>query len=272
MKLSQVLNYINQALNYPSITYDDVSLFFDSAITELNSSLHIKLPIVSTMINEFLQYVSKEIPNRVLLSKYPEDTDVIPTYENKAAALVKNAKYAFITSENKYGILNTIKIVNTIKKDYALYDSLYAVYSNAGVPTYFKALKFSQNEAIWVRDEDSALINFDFSTYLPDAWVILWLIPYVCFKYTVRDGGTAASFAEDLTQGFQQLQNAYDIPSTTSLITVAGLPAYHTITSENINNLNIEVPTRAIYEHMQHARSLNAKFGSMYDRGGFMYD
>ena len=266
MKLSQVLNYINQALNYPSITYDDVSLFFDSAITELNSSLHIKLPIVSTMMNEFLQYVSKEIPNRVLLSRNPEDTDVIPTYETKEAALARNAKHAFIISERKYGILNTAKT------DYTLYDSLYAIYSNAGVPTYFKALKFSQDEAIWVRDEDSALINFDFITYLPDAWVILWLIPYVCFKYTVRDGGTAASFAEDLTQGFQQLQNAYDIPSTTNLITVAGLPAYHTITSENINNLNIEVPTRAIYEHMQHARSLNAKFGSMYDRGGFMYD
>ena len=266
MQLSQVLNYVNQALNYPSITYDDVSLFFDSAVTELNSTLHIKLPLVSTMLNEFSQYVSKETPNRVLLSKYPEDTDVIPSYDSVADALQRKSKFAYFPKLNNFGILNYTAT------DYDLYPQLYAVYANAGEPVYFKAVKFSQDDAFWVVDHESALANFNFNTYLPDDWVILWLIPYVCFKYTVRDGGTAASFAEDITQGFQQLQNAYDIPSTVTLSTVAGMPAYYLLVKDNIHNLNITVPTRAIYETMQHKRALNAKFGSMYDRGGFMYD
>lgn len=266
MQLSQVLNYINQALNYPSITYDDVSLFFDSAITELNSSLHIRIPLVSTMLNEFPQYMSKEIPNRVLLSKYPEDTDTIPTYESVSEALMRKSKFAYFTKLNKYGILNYRAT------DYDLYPQLYAVYANSGNPIYFKTLKFSQEDAFWIVDESSELSNFDFNVYLPDDWIILWLIPYICFKYTVRDGGTAASFAEDLTQGFQQLQNAYNIPSTVNLVTMAGLPAYYALTLEHIDNLNITVPTRAIYENMKHPRSLNAQFGNIYDRGGFMYD
>lgn len=266
MQLNQVLNYINQALNYPSITYDDVSLFFDSAITELNSSLHIKLPLVSKMLNEFSQYVSKETPNRVLLYKRPEDTDVIPTYDSVSDALMSKPRFAYFPKLNMYGILNHYAT------NYDLYPQLYAAYANAGEPVYYKAVKFSQEDAFWVVDHDSTLANFDFSTYLPDSWVILWLIPYICFKYTVRDGGTAVSFAEDLTQGFQQLQNAYDIPSTVTLSSVAGLPAYYFLVKDNINNLNVKVPTRAIYEHMQHERSLNAKYGSMYDRGGFNYD
>lgn len=266
MKLPQVLNYINQALNYPSITYDDVSLFFDSAIVEINSSLHIKMPLVSVMINEFLQYMSNNNPNKVLLTAYPEDTDTFPIFSTIEDALVTSPKYAYFSSLNKFGILNAGS------KTYTLYPNLYGIFRNSGVPVHFKAVKFSQTDIVWVIDEDADPTNFEFNHYLPDSWVLLWMIPYVCYKYTVRDGGTAANFAEELTQGFQQLQNAYDIPSTVVLSTVAGRPAYSELTKLNLDNLNIKVPTRAIYENMQHERSLNATYGNMYDRGGFLYD
>lgn len=266
MKLTHTIEYINQALNYPAITYEDVSLYFDMAITELNTVLHISMPTTSTMFNEFRQYVSKAVPNRILLKAFPEDTDEVPSYATVEEATSNAADYCYIIKEKKYATWN--------KKDkaYTFSDNLYAIFANAGNPIYFKTLKYSNTNAIWVQDEDSDIVQFDFNMYLPDDWVILWIIPYICFKYTVRDGGTASVFAEEVTQGFQQLQNSYDIPSKVLLSKVADKPAYYFEVVKNLPYLNKEVPLKAIYPEMKHSRNINASYGSMFDRGGFSYD
>ena len=73
----------------------------------------------------------------------------------------------------------------------------------------FQAVAYG-GSAAWVEISTAETYEAEFSHYLPDEWIMLWLIPYVCYKYTVRDGGTAQSFAEELTQGFQQLQDTYE--------------------------------------------------------------
>ena len=44
MKLTDALSNINLALNYPALTYDDIKLYFDMAIAELNTTLHTSIP------------------------------------------------------------------------------------------------------------------------------------------------------------------------------------------------------------------------------------
>lgn len=256
MKLSKTLNYINQALNYPALIFNDVSLFFDSAITELNTTLHTGIPLVTEMIEEFRQRLSKNTPKvTIAQNKDPQFDPTIPS------SAITHPKYYYNASTKLFYILDVI--TNT----YQSAKSLNGVYIRNAKQEDYKAVVYGQN-ASW-QIYDANVLECEFSEYFPDEWVILWLIPYVCFKYTVRDGGTASSFAEELTQGFQQLQDTYNVPERTILATVAEKEAYKSLVSENLANLNIYVRTRAIYEYMKHDRVINARFGSMYDRGGF---
>ena len=77
----------------------------------------------------------------------------------------------------------------------------------------------------------------------------------------------AGVFSEELTQGFQQLQEAYDVRETVRLNEVADKYAYRKLVLENINNLSKEVPTRAIYESMKTKRAIQATYQDFYNGG-----
>ena len=66
--LSNCIDRINQILNYPSLTYDDVSAFFDQAIAELNTNLHIGLRSISECITLNNEDVLSTRPNVVVFT------------------------------------------------------------------------------------------------------------------------------------------------------------------------------------------------------------
>lgn len=261
MKLSEVIKYINTALNYPALTYTDVDLFFDMAISELNTTLHTSIPLVSEMAKDFLHNMSKYEPNKIVLSTNPEDNNyIVPT--NPTDPLENSIPYYYSTETKKFYILNTY--TNT----YTEHTVIKGVYITSEALRLYQAVTYG-NTAAWAEIPTDANYEANMEDYLPNDWVILWLIPYVCYKYTVRDGGTAQTFAEELSEGFQQLQESYDVPSKVLLATYADKPAYTSLVEKSLPNLNIQVPTRAIYESMKHPRNINAIYGSFYDRGGF---
>ena len=267
MKLNNVLQYINLALNYPSLTYQDISLYFDMAISELNTTLHTSIPSVSEMIKAFERKMSKDSKSSIRIASDPETSDytitAYATVDNMNAASIK-PKFCYVFETGKFYVQNLVN-----RNAYEPRDTLVGVYfKDATTPVFYEA-NIMADEVFWVKTLENPILDCDLSSYLPEDWVLLWLIPYVCFKYTVRDGGTATVFADELSQGFQQLQESYDVPSRVVLATYADKEAYTELVEKYIPNLNITVRTRAIYDTMKHSRALNADYGSMYDRGGF---
>lgn len=261
MKLSELMKYINTSLNYPSLTYIDIDLFFDMAISELNTTLHTSIPLVKDMVKEFRQNMTKYEANKIILTANPEDTDfIIPT--DPVNPLENNIQYYYSTEDKKYHVLD--KYFNK----YDTHTIIKGVYvTKTGIRLY-QSFNYGYSAA-WAEIPTNSQYEANLEDYLPDDWVILWLIPYVCFKYTARDGGTAQTFAEELTQGFQQLQETYNVPDKVLLATYADKPAYTSLVEQNLPNLNILVPTKAIYENMKHSRNVNAIYDNFYDRGGF---
>ena len=113
------------------------------------------------------------------------------------------------------------------------------------------------------------ILNFDLASYIAKDWIMLFLIPYVCYKYSVRDGDTGLLFSEEFSQGFQQLQNSFSVPSTVILNEVVGEPAYSQVVLENLETLNKIVTTRAILEKYKTKRYLNAVYDDFYNHGGW---
>lgn len=247
MKLTDCIQFINQALNYPAITYEDLSVYFDMAIAELNTTLHTDIPVVSEMIKEFRHLLSK----RKNMVKITDPNATIPTTSGEGVT------FYYDEATNKY--------VTPLGS----FDKLYAVCNNSGKLSYYETIKFPGIAPQFIVCEDYSYNEADLGIYLTSDWVLLWLVPYVCFKYTVRDGGTASTFAEELTQGFQQLQDTYDVPGTVLLTTYADHPAYFVEVEKRLPNLNVRIGTRAITDYMKHVRNVNAIYGSLYDNGGF---
>ena len=260
MKLTDTLSNINLALNYPALTYEDIKLYFDMAISELNTTLHTSIPTVSTMIKEFRQKMSKIKDNQIVLDVDPYQND-FSIDVNPDTPADGNPKCYYNSKEKCYYAWNKFT------KEYSTYPSLVGIYIRDGVPEKYISAIYG-TDVYWIKQEDNP-DDCDFIDYLPDDWILLWLIPYVCFKYTVRDGGTAQTFAEEMQQGFQQLQETYDVPSKVLLATYADKPAYTELVAKHLPNLNVKVYTRAIYDSMKHGRSVNAVYGNMFDRGGF---
>jgi hypothetical protein len=261
MRLSEVMKYINTALNYPALTYVDIDLFFDMAIAELNTTLHTSIPLVKDMIKAFRQNASNREADKVILTKNPADDDfVIPT--DPENPLEDGIECYYSAGTKRFHVLNRYA------GDYSEHASVKGVFVDSDALHMYRSISYG-GTAVWAEVPTDQNYEADMGDYLPDDWVLLWLVPYVCYKYTVRDGGTAQTFAEELTQGFQQLQETYDIPSKVTLAAYAGKAAYRDLVKANLPYLNVIVPTKAIYESMKHSRNTNAVYGSMYDRGGF---
>lgn len=263
--ISDCISRINQALNYPAISYEDVSHFFDQAIAELNTSLRIALPNVTEMRFENTFRIS-------------EHEDTIPL--NPAPNSSETATY--VSNVENIGNLPTPPDGWPIRYYCAtnFLDRVFYIYKNGSWKPVQKAYGVDSSGrgyetvkagemAAWREVPLETVTEFDLTTYLPTDWIILFLIPYVCFKFAVRNGDNGALFSDEFTQGFQQLQTSYNVPNTVTLSTVAHLPAYKQQVLDNIGNLNVKVTTRAISEKMRVPNGIRTISGATFMDGGW---
>lgn len=260
--LDDCVTVINQILNYPSVAYTDISHFFDQAISELNSELHIGLRPISYLYSKSTFNLSN-FTDVIMLDSKP--LPVVATND-------KNANVYFDTSTKKIMYLKGADTVHTAAKDqlfgvYAYFDENSE--SKEVVREIYQTIIIGDN-AYWSAYGIMPTREVDLLEILPYDFITLFLIPYICFKYTVRDGDSGALYAEEFSNGFQQLQKSYDIPSFVVLSTQAGKPAYKEDVENNLDNLNIKVPTRAIYESMRVDKTFIATYGGIYDTGGWL--
>lgn len=265
--LNDCLARINQVLNYPAVGYEDVYHFFDQAIAELNTNLRIALPSVSEMRSEHTFDITEQ-ENIVRLTERPDNVTIIPYYDTDLPANGPESG----KGEGAY-------VCNGSFSDRAFYrwdgakwnrvDKLYGIFFNDddwSLRTYI-AVPITTTVAVWTPVDRTHIEEFDLTDYLPVDWWTLFVIPYVCFKFSVRNGDSGELFADEFTQGYQQLQSSYHVPNVVVLTTVAGKPAYTEIVKQNINNLNIPVFTRAIYESMRVGNGIPSIYGGFYEAG-----
>lgn len=252
---------INQTLNYPSIEYIDMSHFFDQAISELNTSFKIGLPLVSQMVDENRLNIT-ELPNVMLLDNVGiiNSIDYIPNEDTEGAEglhfSTKNYKFY------KYDFSEEL---------WKEYDTYYGIHiDDSGKRTTYTTMVLpTASAAIWTPVVEERANDFDLTDYIPADWIILFLIPYVCFKVSVRDGNNGALYNEEYTQGFQQLQTSYDVPNFVTLKDVAHLPAYRSVVKAKLNSLNETIPTRAVYDTMKIGNAIRPTYGGFHMRGGW---
>ena len=260
--LNDFTSDINTALNYPAISFQDIKLYLNQAISELNSSLHISIRNINDIITENYKFTSA-MENIVTLDHSPDTDDTVPMLSEDPT---DGTTYYFNTITSEFRILTTVAQSET--PVWRSYTSLYAQYIADGVRNIYKAT-FLNSAIYWLTEIYDNPLELDFSKYICNDWIQLFLIPYVCFKYSARDNDTGAIFSEEFTQGYQQLLIAYKIPDKVSLPKVAGTLPYTTDTEEHIGNLNVMCPTRAITEDMKIPRDIQATYGSCFDNGGW---
>ena len=260
-KFFDCITRINQILNYPSFSYSDVSHFFDQAISELNTSFRIRIPLVSQMIDENRIDVYN-IPNIIILTSPPGNISSVPN----ATGFVDIYSVYYNTSDGKlYRYSNATQTWDG-------FDEIYGIYANpaTGISTIYRTMFLAGvGSASWYVVDPTSLEDFNLNIYLPTDWIILFLIPYVCFKAAVRDGAEGSLYNEEFVQGMQQLQTSYDIPNFVRLKDVAHLPAYTQIVKDNLDKLDVVMPTRAIYDFMKIGNAIMPAYGGMYDTGGW---
>lgn len=268
-RLSEVITAINAALNYPAITYEDVALFLDQCIGEINTTLHTGLRTFKDYKAIYRDRMAAKTVTEQLDTEPTGDAGQISCISSVASATQVSYWYYYVGSSpaeynRKFVHCSAVGVIDRYQ------DTLYGIYVDDGDPQIYEAHPYSDALCLWVKATD--VYDFDVTEFLPDDWITLFLIPYVCFKYTVRDGGIANTFAEEMEQGFQQLQEAYDVPHEVFLPDVAGMPAYTKDVEDRLDKgltLNVKCITRAIRNRMRHARNLKPEYGSMYDAGGF---
>jgi hypothetical protein len=283
--LADCIEKINQVLNYPSVDYSDISHFFDQAVSELNTELHIGLrPISEIYKNSGFKLESLE--DFIFLEKAPVGADKnIPKDTDKGFDKSKAYVYLSLVHDNApvgtyndsdvYKIFYRHNLNEDFKETYTLYGVYAEYYDNpeTGVKEISKQLYQTLiigGYAYWQAYEFVPDVEVNLTDYLAYDWIVLFLIPYVCFKFSVRNGDSGALYAEEFQQGFQQLNKSYEVPSFSILSEQAGKKAYQQDVEENLSNLKIYIPTRAIYEDMKVSRVIQAKYGgSMYDPGGW---
>lgn len=257
--INYLLQRINSALNYPSATVEDVLYFLDQSMSELNTTLHIQLPTFSEIINDYRQKLATQGKDSSVLLTEPEIGLHITVIADESLPPVNTSlRYFYFLKNHTFYILR--------RNEYIPVRELFGViYETA---RKFKAVVYSEDTIIWTETNFNPLFAV-VSDYLPEDWLLLFTIPYTCAKYSIREGGTAAMFTEEFTQGFQQLQNAYNVPSKVLLQNVAGLPAYTNIVQKYLPRLHVEVPVRAITLGMLRDRTSIVGSAPNHDAGGF---
>lgn len=259
--LNDCISRINQALNYPSIQYEDVSHFFDQAIAELNTSFRIGLPSVTEMRFENTFKIT-ESPNTILLTSSPTADNAIPTVSDLSTATAQVVYYVKSGGTEKYE--NSLYV-----KKNGNYEPVSELYAFSFGKAYV-AVPVAFSYAVWVETSLETVTSFNLLDYLPFDWWMLFVIPYVCFKSALRDGGNGSLFSDEFTQGFQQLQTSYGVPNTVRLSDVAHLKAYKNLVTDNIANLDKHVATRAVFDTMRISDGVRKTYGAeLFDNGGW---
>lgn len=260
--ISDCISRINQALNYPAISYEDVSHFFDQAISELNTSLRVSIPTVTEMRDEHTYDITKH-PDAVVIQE-PAVSGIQSVSEIPQSA--PGASDPKIVYHNSGPVLD--RRLYVFSGSWKSYNKLYGIVS--GKDYAFESIIVHYDYAVWRKIPIEYLREFSLTEYLPIDWINLFLIPYVCFKFAVRNGDSGALFSDEFTQGFQQLQTSYNVPNEVTLSTVAHLSAYTDIVKDNLANLDVKVSTRAITEDMKALNGIRKVYGvSVYDSGGW---
>lgn len=260
--INDCITRINQALNYPAIAYEDVFHFFDQAIAELNTSLRIALPTVSEMrsVNTFK---ISDSPNCIFTKDAPNEVTTVTSRPDASTPVPEGVPVIFyIDSSALNSVFYIYRNGTWVEAD--------VVYCLRPDRTSYQLIRIANVAAAWVEIPYDSIREFSLTEYLPTDWIILFLIPYVCFKFAVRSGDDGALFSDEFVQGFQQLQTSYNVPNTVKLTTVAHLPAYKAIAMEKLSNLDIDVATRAITEDMRVRNGIRKTYGNtVYDHGGW---
>lgn len=258
---------LNAALNYPAISYPDVALYLDMCVGEINTTLHTSLRTVGALIESDKARKIAE-GSRVVLPAEPSGQSAsIPCVDDWSEAPV-GAWFMWASKQTRPELYRKFAYIASQGAEPQVRNALLAVYSEGGEIQLYEAHIYSDALCLWVSEQGEG--DPDLTEILPEDWLTLFAIPYVCFKYTVRDGGTASTFAEEMEQGFQQLQETYDVPSEVPLRAVAGISAYAEDTRKAVESgVWGKCPTRAIDESMKHPRGVRAAYGSVYDAGGW---
>ena len=250
--LNNCISRINQALNYPALSYSDVYHFLDQAIYELNTSLRIALPTVTEMLYE----------NTVKAHSQPNLVKIVDS-----GVMERNKEYA--TDTYSYTYLGGSKFKITRNGETTEYDGLYGYkFSAENVPVYYVTVTVDNDAAYWQEIKETS-VDFDVTEYLPFDWWTLFIIPYTCSKWANRNGDDSSHFIDEYIQGYQQLQTSYNVPNRVKLSEVAGRKAYKKLVEERLPHLNAVVFTRAIYEDMKVGNGIMPSYGGFYETGGW---
>lgn len=257
--VNKFTEYVNQALNYPAVRFDDIRLFLDQAISEINTELHTSIVDLDAMEDANRKEVEK-LENIVPLTSIEVNTN-IPSSDTEP--VLPKPSFYYNNTTGLYYILKGSEYSDG-------YPYLIGVCVKDGVPTYYKSgAIIGCATKVWYRDDVTSPVLVDLENYFTVDWIKLFLIPYVCYKYSIRDGDTGRLFNEEFAQGFSQLRKSYNVPFQVVLASVAHLFAYREDVTHHLPKLNIWCPTRAITENMKNAAVVNAQRMDFYDRSGF---
>lgn len=258
--LNNCISRINQALNYPSLAYEDVYHFFDQAIHELNSSLKIALPALTEIVDENSTHI--------------EDRMDLVSLAPMKGALQFALNQEYDTGSFKYSYspkVGELPFILTKGGKSTRVPGLYGYTIDKDPPhtvSYYATVVLGA-DAYWQLAENNETPAINLIEYLPFEWWTLFVIPYVCSKWAVRNGDESAHFVDEYVQGFQQLQNSYNVPNRVNLSAVAGRHAYKKLVASNLANLRTSVFTRAIYEDMKVGNGIAPIYGGFYETGGW---
>lgn len=276
MTLSQFVDYVNKALNYPAVTVTDIDLYMDQAFSEINTQLHLSLPSLKVMRDEA---ASENRPEELYS---PLKVDTVPPTSIQAAPEPDNTLISDGSDpdwapydpedENVYFDSSLGKFIYHGR----YYNEVYYMYFDEN----------SQKE-IWYKTKTSLIDNpvtaawfrfyitpteLDLETYLPKDWIFLFLIPYVCFKQAVKDGDQGILFNNEMATGFNQLRDSYHIPERILAKDAIALPAYtglKELLKAGTLNWYQWIPTRAIYDIYKIPKAVDAVYMDFYNRGGW---
>lgn len=259
MTLSETVNYINKALNYPAVTIADLDLYFNQAFSEINTQLHLSLPSLEDMRKQAEE--GSSVNYRPVKEGFaaPSSIDDLPV------------DYDPETDTNVY--FNALTNKFTYKGE--TYTKVYYVYfdENSQKEMWYetRVIVGNPSSAAWFRFYMQPT-ELNLEDYLPKDWIFLFLIPYVCFKRSVLDGDQGVLFNNEMASGFNQLRDSYSIPEKVLLKDVIHLPAYRDYAKaleDSVVNWYQWVPTRAIYDKYKIPKAVGAISHDFYDKGGW---
>lgn len=264
--LNECLARINQVLNYPAVSYEDIYHFFDQAIEELNTSLKIALPPVSEMVDENTFDITEQ-ENLIRLIAVPAGPTGVVEAVTEIPEGFSEPTFRYFCKPNDFSSRAFYKWNGY---EWVQFDKIYGMYVDAtGSDSAYTLVPISSTQAVWAPVDVKRIQEFDLTEYLPKSWWTLFIIPYVCFKFAVRNGDSGELFADEFTQGFQQLQSSYSVPNTVTVNSVAGKLAYKDIVKEHLHHLGARVATRAIFDNMRVGTGIHSVFGGFYETGGW---